>query len=151
MPKRKREQLIEVLPDKLYQRGRFLSWPGKKKKQVLEENNIGLVVNLWSKVDPEVSNDTRRTYLHYPMKGNVAPEPKQLDALLDFIHSFFEQGYAVLIHCEAGVNRSCFLTACVVAEYNGRHGTEALLYVEETCGKVKIHKNLQQFVKDHYP
>ena len=150
MSKRKRAQLIEVVPDKLYQRGRFQSWPGKKKQDILESHNIGLVVNLWAKVDPEVTNDTRRTYIHFPMRGNVPPKPEQLDALVGFISSFIWEDQAVLIHCEAGVNRSCFLTACMVATIESVCGQTALDYVDVACGKVKINPKLRKFVLDHY-
>lgn len=144
----RRASFNEVIPGKLYQRGRFLSWPRKKKDQMLEDHKIRVVVNLWSKVDPEVSGDSDRIYIHLPMKGNKPLDEIVLEKLIPFLASFILWNNAVLVHCEAGVNRSCYLTACLVANYEGISGEEALKIVEETCGKVKLNKNLRQALLD---
>ncbi len=149
--KRRRAALNEVIPGKLYQRGRFEGWPQKQKERVLKEHNIGMVVNLWAKMDPEVANDTRILYLFYPIYGNKPPPPGMLKILVQLIREQIRYGLAVLIHCEAGVNRSCFLSACVVAELEGMCGEAALGYIGGVCGKVKIHKNLQDTVRYFYP
>ena len=117
---------------------------------MLEEYGIILVVNLWTKVDPEVSSDQFRNYLHMPMHGNKLPNPDVLDSVMGLMKSHIKQNAAVLIHCEAGVNRSCFLTACLVAEVMSCSGQDALTYVDEKCGRVKIHKTLRQYVLDVY-
>lgn len=142
----KRAAFNEVIPGKLYQRGRFLSWPRKKKDQMLEDHNIRVVINLWSKVDPEVSGDSNRIYLHLPMKGNRPIDSVILDGLLVFLMPFVASEDAVLVHCEAGVNRSCYLVACLVAEYENISGKEALGIIEEKCGKVKMNKNLKEAI-----
>ncbi len=148
--KRKRAGLSEVIPGQLYQRGRFQSWPRKQKDRVLEEHNIGLVVNLWSKVDPEVSGDTRRMYLHWPIYGNQSPNRDQLDAVVKLIANTMDRGQAVLIHCEAGVNRSCFLVACVVAAVHHMNGDWAFKQIKDTCGKVKINPKLVATLMERY-
>ena len=148
--KRRRAVFNEVLPGKLYQRGRFQSWPRNKKQKLLDEFGIIMVVNLWSKVDPEISNDVYRTYLHFPMKGNSVPPPEVLESMLTMMKAHIHQNGAVLIHCEAGVNRSCFLTACLVADVQKISGQAALNFVGLQCGRVKMNKVLRQYVVDHY-
>ena len=148
--RQRRAALNEVIEGKVYQRGCFQSWTRKKKDQILSENNIGLVVNLWTKIDPEVCNDVYRTYLHFPMKGNIPPTPDMLDAIIHLIRVHLYEGVAVLIHGEAGVNRSQFLAACMVAEINVVSGEEALAHLANGTWSVKVNKNLRQFIIDRY-
>lgn len=117
-----------VIPGKLYQRANMLKWPAAQKEKLLAELGITVVVNLWSKVDPDMSHGSR-LYLNYPMtslnvdEGTAATMTSAVARLID-------AGHVVLVHCEAGRNRSVwFCTRLVMAlENKGVREAGQLLY-----------------------
>lgn len=125
-----RASLNEVIPGKLYQRGQFLTWPHPQKWRLLEEYKITLVVNLWSKVDPDLSTNTHgRVYLNWVCSPSEVPE--NADLLIGIVASAIEQGFCALIHCEAGRGRSVWLSGKVLAEVENLAGKEALSRIEK--------------------
>lgn len=117
--------MIEVLPGKLYQRGQFLTWPCRKKWAVLDKVGVSMVVNLWSKVDPDLSSETTGfVYLNWVCSPSEVPPNSQV--LIDVVVGAMRAGHCVLIHCEAGRGRSVWLTGKVFAAYKSIAGSAAL-------------------------
>lgn len=52
--------------------------------------------------------------LHLPTPDHHPLEPAQLEQGLEWVRAGLKQGERVLIHCEHGIGRSPFLTACVL-------------------------------------
>lgn len=109
-----RGSVIEVMPG-MYQRANFLSWPYRQKEEVLRRYGITVVFNLWNKVDPDLSGQV--LYVNWPIRGNAMPE--HADLMVDFAASLLVSGEQILIHCEAGVNRSAWFCAAVMAKARG--------------------------------
>src|ERR1700693_5171723 len=114
-----------ILEGKLYQRGQFLTWPFKQKWKLLDQYGITFVVNLWSKVDPDLSSSKLgQTYLNWVCSPSDVPDNATL--LVNIIAGMIDVGAVVLVHCEAGRGRSVWLSARVLAEIEGITRSEAL-------------------------
>jgi predicted protein tyrosine phosphatase len=102
----------EVLAGRLYQRGKFITWPQRQKREMLKELGVTLVVNLWSKIDSDLEAESVGvTYLNH--LASPSHVPAEADVVVEFIASMIKAGHAALIHCEAGRGRSVWLTARV--------------------------------------
>lgn len=132
--------LNEIIPNTLYQRGQFVTFPFATKMAMLERYNIDMVVNLWSRPDPELHAKSGLVYLHWPIAGNVVPHMSR--EYIRFISDHMSEGYKVLVHCEAGVNRSVWLVAKLLARYNDLSGNDALERVQERISRVNIRSGL---------
>lgn len=130
----------EIIPGTLYQRGQFLTFPWASKIEMLNRYRIDIVVNLWSRPDPELHAKPELIYIHWPIGG--ASPPAQADIMLGALTEYMKRGYRVLIHCEAGVNRSIWLTAKLVARYQEVNGLVAYEHVISKVGRVKMRSGL---------
>lgn len=124
--------LIEVIPG-LYQRGNFLSWPYKQKTEMLQRNGITVVYNLWSKVDPDLSGQC--LYINWPIRGNAYPEHAL--EMVSHASNLLASGEVLLVHCEAGVNRSAWFCAAIVARVNGWPYERALQLVQQRIPRAR--------------
>jgi protein-tyrosine phosphatase len=108
-----------VLPGKIYQRGNFLSWPRRQKERLLSELGVTIVVNMWAKMDADLSweNDTGRIYLQWHTSPSEVPPDADLFVL--WLSALLNRGHVVLIHCEAGRGRSVWLSTRLLAQFTG--------------------------------
>ena len=132
--------LNTIIPGKLYQRGQFVTFPWSAKMQVLDKYDIGMVVNLWARPDPELHTRQGLIYIHWPIGGGEPP--KNYHYMTDMIENYMRSGVKVLVHCEAGVNRSIWLVARLLAAYEQIDGSQALQRVSEAVGRVKVRQGL---------
>lgn len=120
-----RAGLNEIIKCRLYQRGQFLTWPAKQKLMLLERHGVTTVVNLWSKIDPDLSSDALdRVYINWVCSPSAVPPGA--DAMIALIVDLMNREHCVLIHCEAGRGRSVWLTTRVLAAYRGMSRVAAL-------------------------
>ena len=118
-----------VLEDAIYQRGQFLTWPAKQKWERLERYKITCVVNLWSKVDPDLSSGNLGwTYLNWVCSPSVVPPDD--NAYIYLLTKLIAAGGRVLIHCEAGRGRSVWLSTRLLASVEDISRPAALKIVE---------------------
>lgn len=134
--------LKEIIPDKLYQRGQFVTFPWAAKMKMLEEYDIGMVVNLWARPDPELHTKQGLIYIHWPIGGGSPPFNSE--AMIDLIESYMCSGTKVLVHCEAGVNRSIWLVSRLLAKHELLPGKEAFDIVKSRAGHTKVRDGLIQ-------
>lgn len=135
-----------VIPDLLFQRGNFLTWPYAQKQRLLADNQITVVVNLWTKVDSDLSTDEPgRVYLHWPIPGDRVPAEWRL--MRSFLGALLRANRRVLVHCEAGVNRSVWLCALLLADLEDISGTEALQRVEAAIGRIHVRSALREHLE----
>lgn len=126
-------KLYEILPDRLYQRGKPHRHSDQVKVGMLEDKRIGLVVGLVSPPDP-FFDAWGGLYLYRPMPdGKFRPElALQLEHIADAVTWTLRQSdIAALVYCEAGRNRSSLLSALIVKRLLGFSGAAALEYVLE--------------------
>jgi len=109
-----RKGINEVYPH-LYQRGKILTWLRTDKVELIEGLNIGVIVNMWPKVDAELSEMPLDWYLQLstPRSENMT-KPHILMAA-DAVATYMKASPRnVLVLCEAGKTRSSFFCALVL-------------------------------------
>ena len=109
-----RNKINTIVEGKLYQRGQILSWPRQQKLNMIEELNIGIVVNFWPKLDPDMSDMADCWYLYLPSSSEGMMDfkvRKMANAVASIINV---EERAALILCEAGMTRSVFFTGLVL-------------------------------------
>lgn len=135
-------KLNEIIPEHLYQRGQFITFPWSAKMEMLEQYKITMVVNLWTRPDPELHTYPGLVYIHWPIGGGEPPKPySRTGYLMDLVHNEMYEG-RVLVHCEAGVNRSIWLAAKLYARWYEVPGLEALKIVEARANRIKVRDGL---------
>src|SRR5262245_51295733 len=113
----RRRAFSEIFPDKIYQRGQIFTWPRTVKEQHFKQYGIKIVVNLWTKIDVDMTDVGLDMYLYLPtgsgeeeMKGSwILQSAELVGKLLQT-----PEKYAALIVCESGVTRSVFFSALVL-------------------------------------
>jgi protein-tyrosine phosphatase len=119
---------------------------------LLKRNRIDLVVNMWSKVDPDLSSEQQGfIYINWLCSPSVVPPDANL--MTHMVASLIKAGHRALIHCEAGRGRSVWFSARVLSAVEGIPGAEALERVKAACPSYKINppliKDLKEFRRDH--
>jgi protein-tyrosine phosphatase len=118
-----------IVDGRLYQRGQFLTWPHAQKWGLVERLGVTLVVNMWSKADPDLSCDRQGwVYLCWPTSPSEVPGGA--DAVVGFVANLVGAGYCALVHCEAGRGRSVWMAARVLSVLEGIPRKDALRRVE---------------------
>lgn len=133
-------KLNEIIPGKLYQRSQFMTFPWNTKLEMLNRYDIGMVVNLWARPDPELHAKSGLIYLHWPIGGGE--RPRLSDAMIELIDQALWDGVKVLIHCEAGVNRSIWLSAKVKARHQLTGGIQAFNSILDLVTRTKVRSGL---------
>lgn len=123
-------KMTEVHPG-LFIRGRSDQLPAEDKLKALRAAGVTLVVNLWSKPDPDLAWFYRGGYVHYPIPdGRLGPATATLLTVIAArAMGTIQSGGKVLVQCHAGRNRSAMLAAIVVRALTGKAGSEALAAV----------------------
>lgn len=136
-----RAAMSEIVPG-LFQRGNFHNWPRSQKWRMLEASGITMVVNVWHKVDPDLSADEGRVaYLVWPVVSTGLP--KNADSVVDFLAGQLAQGEKLLVHCEAGVNRSSWLCARLLMAWKGMSREEAWATVKKANPSAELRPELE--------
>lgn len=154
---KRRNGVAEVIPGKLYQRANFLTWPYGQKKAMLDDLGVNVVVNLWRPVDSDMADNrpgtkhNDRIYLNWHMATNVAPSGGH--AMVRFLGDLMRQGHVLLVHCEAGRNRSAWLCARLVKDALRVTPEHAIQIVTRAAPRIKISTELQAdiFSAPYYP
>jgi hypothetical protein len=81
---------------------------------------------------PLFSNSTIRipVYDHPRYAEKMYSEIKRT-RVLEYMHKFLGTNHTVLVHCHAGIQRSCAVVACYLVEYHGLTPTEAIEHIKE--------------------
>ncbi len=122
-------KVYEILSGKLYQRGRFDKWPKERKLLELRELGITVVANMIGIPDDDISGPDGVEYYMLPIADGKIKDPDMLNKLADRLFQRIMEGKKVLIHCNAGRNRSGLVSALVVRRYFSVSGQQALNYV----------------------
>ena len=120
-----RAQAVTILEDRIYQRGQFLTWPRDQKVEMLRRNGIDVVVNMWSKVDPDLSGEC----LYVCWECSPSALPADAEHMISFLLGLLAADHRVLVHCEAGRGRSVWLATRLLAARTGWSRIVALAHV----------------------
>ena len=109
-----RKAVNTIVKGRLYQRGQILTWKYDEKVSLLNDLHVGVVVNFWPKVDPDM---TDTWYFHLPSGSAEMMDPKieyMACAVADLLR--VDKSISALILCEAGKTRSVFFATLVMAD-----------------------------------
>lgn len=135
----------ELIPGVLYQRGQILTWSLEDKKRLINRYGITMVVNFWSKVDPDMSNLVP-AYLHFPVSPSKEIMSERISRLSEYVTDGLASGERALVLCEAGVTRSMYFCVLVIRLWKELSGEEALDYVHGF--RVKLSSEMEQHIKE---
>jgi len=108
-----RNKINTIIDGKLYQRGQILSWKRLDKYNLIKELNVGIVVNFWPKLDPDMS-DMPCWYWYLPCSSERMLDNKVFRMAHTLSNLLMKNDFSALILCEAGATRSVFFTALVL-------------------------------------
>jgi hypothetical protein len=104
------------------------------KNSIKYGNSFSLIVNCTNDIPfPE-------NYSNEKIRISVKDDPSESESMfrqihetrvLEKIHSFLQQGKPVLIHCFAGVQRSCAVLACYLMKYYVISPTSVITFIQE--------------------
>jgi protein-tyrosine phosphatase len=117
------DTLTPIIPGKLYQSGDVRTHPER-----LEKEGITAVLNLSYYGDPPSVVDSVE-YVHWGIDDGPLPDLKKLHAHVAVVVMWVRMGEKVLVHCDAGLNRSGLVNALAVRELLGLSGTQAVAHV----------------------
>lgn len=74
--------------------------------------------------------------------------------VLETIHSHLQRDNTVLVHCHAGMQRSCAVVACYLVKYHKYLPDQAINYIKERrpvafLGGVNFRETIEAFQKDN--
>lgn len=147
-------KMFGIIPGLLFVRGRFEKFPDRLER--LEQHKVYRVVSLRLHADKELAawieagrSGVVKVYehLHFP-DGQLKHETmSKVKYLVPSIKGDLEAGRPVLIHCDVGKNRSAFVAALVVREFQGVDGIEALKRVRAVRTIAISNRGFERYLK----
>lgn len=104
-------KVYEIIPGKLYQRGSISDV--KNLYQELKDLGIKTVINVRTKKDWIINHDDLY-YAHYPLPDGKNVPYTEAEKVAAFATLRIQNGYPVLVYCNAGRNRSSFVNALIM-------------------------------------
>lgn len=92
------------------------------------------VAETTEKIDVELYDDITQTF-------------EQIDELADLVNKWLDEGNRVLVHCQAGLNRSSLVAAVAIMKRTGKPGYQVLSEMrKKRCSEVLCNGAFQQYV-----
>lgn len=147
-----RQRINEVVTGKVFQRGNMLTWPRELKNKMMAERNVGVVVNLWTRLDPDLTDAPIDWYLYIPIPPADTLTTKVMigaKAVAEYLEA--HPNKSALILCEAGVTRSALFAGVVSCMLAGMTGAEMYPYLAEAIPGLDWTKQLKDFFMQYKP
>lgn len=138
-------KLYEILPGRLYQRGHIEKRHPLDVAETFRKHHISVVVNLHRRQNRNLP--TNVMHIQWPIADNKVPSTLILLELANLLVRFIENGHVVLVHCNAGRNRSSLLSAIIVSMLLGISGKEAIAYMQEKRPNALANLHFVQFLE----
>jgi len=126
----------DILPGRLYQRGKMHGHGSREKGAALQALGIGMVLGMAPREPDagleELSRAGLLEYVHVPIPDGKLDATTGAALLLlaaGAARRAANGGFAVLTHCNAGRNRSGLMSALLLREWLGLSGAEAMTHV----------------------
>ncbi len=112
---RTRKRFNTVIEGRVYQRGQILTWTRAEKMAALATLKINTVVNLWPKIDPDLS-ELKGLYLFLPAERSVETLEPRVRIMAEGLANLLLRDLTstALVLCEAGKTRSVFFCALLI-------------------------------------
>jgi len=138
------ESYPEILPErsKIYEGLYMGSFP------MTDTSEFDLVVSL-SRRSNDMIASICKSYLHFPFYDSpMIPNPKILRYLAELIANFVDFGENVLVHCDAGLNRSGMVCALVLIELNFKPQDAINLLRKQRCNEVLYNGAFRKYIME---
>ena len=140
-------KIREIIPGKLYTRGRFDKKPKEDKLRSLREQGISIVVNLIKHFDEDLAGPDGLEYYSLPITDGKDWDQAMVSALSYRLAERIREDKKVLVHCNAGRNRTGLICALIVRELFGISGSEALEYVREKRPRAVDNPRFEEYLR----
>lgn len=117
------------------------------------KNDFSLIVNCTK--NEKISGQNNINFIRIPINDDPYESDKMLMlinelSVIDIIHKTLLNNNDVLIHCSAGMQRSCALCACYLIKYHKMKPLEAIDYIKSKrpvafFGNVNLLSTIEQF------
>lgn len=124
-------KLIEIWPERLYQRGEFRKLPLSEKQARLAAAGITAVLNVSPRLDAELQAAMGpAAYLHAPIADSAHADFAVVEAAAAWaLGALNAPDSRLLVHCHAGRNRSSLLSAILLMELYEMAGLDAVAHL----------------------
>ncbi|MBI4538927.1 MAG: dual specificity protein phosphatase family protein [Gemmatimonadetes bacterium] len=152
-------QIAEIIPGGLFQSGRPYWFEPLLELGVSVLVNVGSEPDLWvdewqARMPFQVGGGRSPAYLHHPLVDGSRDEldVAGVDALTHYVLTALDDARRVLVHCDAGVNRSALICAEVLCRHNpGLTGRDAVDAVRRAVGFALVNEDFVEFLLERYP
>jgi protein-tyrosine phosphatase len=117
------------------------------------KNDFSLIVNCTK--NEKISNQNNINFIRIPINDDPYESEKMLMlinelSVIDIIHNTLLNNNDVLVHCSAGMQRSCALVACYLIKYHNMKPIDAINYIKSKrriafFGNVNLLSTIEQF------
>lgn len=117
------------------------------------KNDFSLIVNCTK--NEKISNQNNINFIRIPVNDDPYESEKMLMlinelSVIDIIHNTLLNNNDVLVHCSAGMQRSCALVACYLIKYHNMKPIDAINYIKSKrriafFGNVNLLSTIEQF------
>ena len=99
----------------------------------LFNTDYDLIVNCTPDIPfPFIHNSIIRIPVYdHPSQNKKMHDLIKENQVLETIHSHLWKGQKMLVHCHAGIQRSCAVVACYLVKYHGLKSDEAIEYIKK--------------------
>jgi protein-tyrosine phosphatase len=118
------DNLSPIIPNLLWQAGEMRDHPER-----IGEESIDTILNLSHFPDPEEIQRYALEYLHWGFDDEDVPDLEALWRTVNWVCGALRAGRRVLVHCDAGLNRSGLVCALVVRVLHGVDGKTAITFI----------------------
>ncbi len=117
------------------------------------KNDFSLIVNCTK--NEKISNQNNINFIRIPINDDPYESEKMLMlinelSVIDIIHNTLLNNNDVLVHCSAGMQRSCALVTCYLIKYHNMKPIDAINYIKSKrriafFGNVNLLSTIEQF------
>jgi protein-tyrosine phosphatase len=119
------DTLSPIIPDKLWMSGDLQSPDALERLK----GKIDTILNLSQYDDPDEIQRYAPEYLHWGFDDEGLPDLEQLWRTVTWVCGAIRAGRHVLVHCDAGLNRSGLVCALVIRVLQGFGGAHAVEFI----------------------
>ena len=124
-------------------------------QSILQLHGLGLVVNCTPDypMSPHCEQFIRIPVWDSPSETTNMYKMIKKENVLERIHKCLLDNKTVLVHCAAGIQRSCCVVACYLCKYYGMNTDDAINYIRKYrpiafSGGSNFYKTIKQFETD---
>ena len=145
-------QLYDIYEGVLFQRGKLHNFTYEEKKEFISLSGVSVIFGLAGNMDEDLATIPElKYYQYYSIPDNKLSEhdAKALNKIAKKLASYILNGEIVLVHCNAGRNRSGLLNAMIIVNLIECTGSEAIEIVRNERPNALANDNFVLFLENY--